>query len=135
MNDASKTEILDPIISILKDDVEFALLFGSIKTGRILPKSDIDLAVYLKKHHIEFNEYIELKTRLSATTERDIDLVILNSCDIIIAMQVLANGELIVNNNHNLFVRYKAQKISEYIDFKMDRKAIEKNILAGGIYA
>ena len=50
-------------------------------------------------------------------------------------MQVLANGELIVNNNHNLFVRYKARKISEYIDFKMDRKAIEENILIGGIYA
>lgn len=135
MNDTSKTEILDPVISILKDDVEFALLFGSIRTGRILPESDIDLAVYLKKQPIEFKEYIDLKTRLSATTERDIDLIILNSCDIIITMQVLANGELVVNNNHNLFVRYKAQKISEYLDFKMDRKAIEENILAGGIYA
>ena len=44
----SKTQILDPIITILKEVAEFALLFGSMKTGRILPESDIDMLVVLK---------------------------------------------------------------------------------------
>jgi len=130
-----KQEVLKHLIPILQEKSEFALIFGSIKNERIMPESDIDIGVYLKKSKIDFNEYLEFKTALAATSDRDIDLVILNTCDIIIAMQILANGELIVNNNHNLYVRYKAIKISEYIDFKKDRKNIEENILRGSIYA
>jgi predicted nucleotidyltransferase len=130
-----KQELLKHLIPILCEKAEFALLFGSIKSGRIMPESDIDIGIYLKKGKIDFNEYLDLKVELSTVSDREIDVVILNTCDIIIAMQILANGELIINNNHNLFVRYKAKKIGEYIDFKMDRKEIEDNILRGRIYA
>jgi hypothetical protein len=44
-----------------------------------------------------------------------------------------------MSNNHEyysgLFVLYKAQKTGEYIDFKMDRKIIEDNILNGRRYS
>lgn len=52
MNDVTKTPSFDPIISIVKEVAEFAFAFGSMKTGRVLPESDIDLAVYLKKQRI-----------------------------------------------------------------------------------
>jgi predicted nucleotidyltransferase len=130
-----KTDLLKPIIPLLQEKAEFALLFGSIKSGRIMPESDIDIGVYLKKEKIDFNEYLDFKSTLSSVSGREIDLVILNTCDIIIAMQIIANGEMIVNNNPGKFILFKARKIGEYIDFKMDRKIIEENLLRGGIYA
>ena len=131
----SKKTALAPIIPLLREKAEFALLFGSIKNGRIMPESDIDIGVYLKKGKPDFEEYLNLKGVLSDESDRDVDLVILNTCDIIIAMQIIANGEMIINNNPGKFIRYKAEKISEYIDFKMSRKIIEENLLRGGIYA
>jgi len=100
-----------------------------------MPESDIDIGIYLKKGKPDFEEYFKLKGALSDASDRDVDLVILNTCDIIIAMQIIANGELIVNNNPGMFIRYKAEKISQYIDFKMSRKIIEENLLRGGIHA
>lgn len=135
METDSKTAALAPIIALLREKAEFVLLFGSIKSGRIMPESDIDIGVYLKKGKLDFEEYLRLKGALSDASEREVDLVILNTCDIIIAMQIIANGELIINNNPGMFIRYKAEKISEYIDFKMSRKIIEENLLRGGIYA
>jgi predicted nucleotidyltransferase len=133
----NKTTLLAPIIPFLSEKVEFALLFGSVKNDRIMAESDIDIGVYFKKEKIDYdyNEYLEFKSSLFSVSEREIDLVVLNTCDIIIAMQIIANGELIINNNPGLFIRYKSEKISEYIDFKIDRKGIEDNLLRGRIYA
>jgi predicted nucleotidyltransferase len=130
-----KQSLLLPLLPLLRERTEFSLLFGSVNSERISPDSDIDIGVYLKIKNPEFKDFLDFNTCLSQVSNRDIDIIILNNCDIIIAMQVLANGKMIIENDHGLYVRYKAQKIGEYIDFKMDRKIIEDNILRGGIYA
>ena len=127
--------VSDSIKNALSNDIEFALLFGSVVTDRFTPESDIDVGIYCKKQNVSFEERLNLKDRLESVTTREIDLVLLNSSDIIITMQILANGKLIVNNNPGLFMLFKSQKISEYIDFKRDRKAIEDNLLARRICA
>lgn len=66
---------------------------------------------------------------LTELMHRKVDLIVLNRSDIIITMQALANGKLILNNNPGKFLEYKAQKISEYIDFKRTRKIIEDNLV------
>lgn len=124
----------DSIKNGLSNDVEFALLFGSVVTNRITPESDIDVGVYCKKQNLSFEERLDLKDRLESVTKREVDVVFLNSSDIIITMQILANGKLIVNNDPGLFALFKSQKISEYIDFKRDRKAIEDNLFVRRIY-
>ena len=134
-NNPDALGICDRFRKMLLEKAEFALLFGSAARGRLTPESDIDIGVYLKKRQIGFEEYLDLKSELSLVVERDVDLVVMNTCDVIIAMQVLANGVVIINNDPGLFVLYKARKISEYIDFKMDRKIIEDNILRGRLYA
>lgn len=127
-------DLVKGIKETLKDKVEFALLFGSAVTGRMTLESDIDIGAYFKKP-VGFDEYIAIKDVLSTTCSRDIDLVVVNSCDTIIGMQILANGRLFINNNPGFFILYKAGKIGEYIDFKIDRKIIEDNLLRGRIYA
>lgn len=127
-------DAIDGIKEVLKDSVEFALLFGSAVTGRMTLESDIDIGAYFKKP-IGFDEILGIKAALSDKTDRDIDLIVMNTGDTIITMQILANGKLFINNDPGFFIRYKAGKIGEYIDFKMDRKIIEDNLLRGRIYA
>ena len=125
----------DAIKNVLADKAEFALLFGSIVTNRIMSESDIDIGVYFKGQGINFEERLALLGDLESAAKREIDLVEMNTCDIIIAMQILANGEVIINNNPGLFVLFKSQKISEYIDFKRGRKIIEDSMLTRRMYA
>jgi predicted nucleotidyltransferase len=127
-------KLVDSIQKTLSMNIEFALLFGSAVTNRLTDQSDIDIGVYFKQTKIDANEYLSVKHNLESSTGYDIDLIIMNTCDIIIAMQILSNGICIINNNPGLFVLYKAYKISQYIDFKMDRKIIEDNILRGRMY-
>jgi predicted nucleotidyltransferase len=135
MNIVDKEDLLSPLVPVLREKAEFALLFGSAAAGRLTEESDIDIGVYLREPKIIYDEYADLIFKLNEATCREIDLVIMNTCDIIIAMQILANGKLIINNNPGAFVLYKARKIGEYIDFKMDRKIIEDSLLKGRIYA
>jgi len=128
------SDIIDGIKEFLKEKVEFALLFGSTVTGRVSAESDIDIGVFFNKTP-GFDEYIELKRTLSEASNRDVDLVTLNTCDTIISMQILATGIIFINNNPGFFVRYKAGIIGEYIDFKIDRKIVEDNLLQGRLYA
>jgi len=126
---SEKTEIIKILNKEYSDQVEFALIFGSFASGRNTPDSDIDLAFYLKKWPVNSNEKIDFQVRVGSLFNREVDVIILNDADIIITMQVLANGELILNNNPGFFLDFKARKISQYIDFKRDRKIIEDAML------
>jgi predicted nucleotidyltransferase len=74
----NKTTLLVPIIPLLSEKIEFALLFGSANNNRLMPESDIDIGGYLKKEKIDYTEYFEFKNSLFSLSEREIDLVVLN---------------------------------------------------------
>ncbi len=132
----NKKEIISKLTKYLESKVKFAFVYGSILTKYFNNDSDIDVAIYLgtktdfkKQFNLNeaINEHFDYKYKF--------DLVLLDSADPIIAMQILANGNLIVNNDFESFIKYKARMISEYLDFKMDRKIIEDKIAEGSIYA
>jgi len=120
----------------LKGRVKFALLFGSVLTKYFGEDSDIDLAIYVGKS-VDFRERLRFHESLSEYFDHkhEFDLVVLDNADPIIAMQALANGRLIVEEDHLAFIKFKSFTISHYIDFKMDRKIIEDKIGMGSIYA
>lgn len=127
-----KQQIGRKLKEILGDKAEFALLFGSLAADKIHEYSDIDVAVYLKRAPGNIAERFSLRNQLSRHFYRDVDLILLNDSDIIITMQALANGEVIINNNPHFYIEFKARKLSEYADFKISRRIIEKNLLKGG---
>ena len=133
MNSAMLQEkILQTLSVYLNDRVLFALVYGSILKPSFNQQSDVDVAVYPKVYGSTFKELLDLKTELSALIQRDTDVVFLDRADLIIAMQVLANAQLIVNRDPNAFAEFKAL---QYLDFKMSRAIIEKHMLKGRIYA
>ena len=131
----NKHEILDALKALLTDKVVFAMVYGSFLKDSFNAESDIDLAVYLDSRDLTLNDKLEFIRDFTQIHTHKIDVVFLDDCDLIIAMQVLANGKLIVSHDPGLFVVYKAKIISQYIDFKMSRRIIEDNMLNGRIYA
>ena len=116
--------------------VKFAILYGSVLTKYFKQDSDIDLALFLGQK-TERKYLLALGEEISELFEHkyEFDLVQLDSADPIIAMQILANGKLIIDNERHTFVTYKAGMISQYLDFKRARKIIEDRIAERSIYA
>ena len=130
-----KKQIINTLSQVLADRVVFAMVYGSILKRSFNHKSDVDVALYLNHNEDTTDNLLKFQVELSEATGRDVDLVFLNRADLIITMQILTNGQLIVENDHRQFIEFKALKISQYIDFKMSRKIIEDNMLKGRIYA
>lgn len=120
-------DIITGLHDTLKEEVRFALVFGSIITENFNEKSDIDIGVY-SKNPPSLEEKTRLFKLIGEVTDREVDLIFLNDSDIIISMQILANGKLIVNNDPAFYNIFKAQKISQYPDFKLSRKVIEDHL-------
>ena len=132
---SDKEKIKRKLIKILETEVVFTYLFGSVTSGRLHPQSDIDIAVYLKESPGSLNDKMAFIQKVSAAFNRDVDVIFLNDADIIITMQILINGELLINKNNERLVLFKASKLGEYADFKFSRQIIEQNMLSGRIYA
>ena len=128
-------EIISKLKARLHGKVKFALIYGSILTEYFTQESDIDLGIYLGKRP-DLNESFRIKEDLEKHFDHqyEFDVMILDSADPIIAMQILANGQLIIEDDRLAFIKYKARMISEYLDFKMDRKIIEDRIGEGSVY-
>jgi len=130
-----KKQIISAIIPVLKNETVFALVYGSFLSEAFTEHSDIDLAVFPKKTVNTWDDKMLFYQKLEELPGHEYDIVFLNDCDLIIAMQIIANGRLFVNHDPGRFIQYKAGVISQYIDFKMSRKIIEENLLKGRIYA
>ena len=108
--------------------IDFAYLLGSAGTERFNLESDIDLAVHWKTTP-DFSNLLRIRSSLSSHFNRDIDLVSLNGVDLIFTRQVLETGRLLFCSEPGIHLRWKADQLSRYPDFKFTRAPVEKNIL------
>ncbi|MGZ3775387.1 MAG: type VII toxin-antitoxin system MntA family adenylyltransferase antitoxin [Pseudobdellovibrionaceae bacterium] len=116
------------ITEILSPYAEFVFLVGSYDTPRFNNESDVDLAVYFIES-VDYQLKINLILKLEDLTGRDVELIDLRNIDPIFARQVIETGRLLVDNNHKKLVNWQITQLSKYLDFKMDRAVIEKNLL------
>ena len=129
-------EIIKELRSALAGHVQFALLYGSVLTKYFKSESDIDLAIFVGKP-FGLQARIDLQAYLSERVgnKHEVDLLVLDTADPIIAMQVIANGKPIYVADGAAFLNFKVKMISHYLDFKQDRKIIEDKLAAGSVYA
>jgi len=133
---SEQQQILHLLTAYLRDKVQFALYFGSFATDSfgakgITEPSDIDLAIYLGRK-TDFNEQENIRHELFLieTIPFKLDVVFLDNADPIIKKQILDSGTPFVMNNREEYLKFKMYSISEYIDFKMDRKIIEDRMIS-----
>ena len=127
----TKNEIQTILTNLLINKADFALLFGSWIKGNDLvnAESDVDCGVFFRSEIVDDKSYFDIAEQFESIVGRKLDLVCLNTADIIIAAQIVATGEKLFSHSQNQFDTYQANVISRYIDFKQSRKIIEKNIL------
>lgn len=110
-------------------------LFGSQASGRAHPESDVDVAIlYSGIVNPDFHQTLEVQDELISLLRQEVDIVILNSADPVIRMQVLRKGEKVFERDRKAVNRLFVRTMNEYDDLKRVRAIIEKNILKGGIY-
>jgi len=75
-----------------QEDVQLAILFGSLAAGKVNQESDIDIAIK-KKQPLSAEEKIELISQLALITGRAVDLVDLSTVGEPLLGQVLKYGK------------------------------------------
>ena len=96
-----------------KENVILAFIFGSWAKGTSGEDSDIDIGVYLKDEKKEDEIWVEL----SRITNREVDLVVLNSAPASLISNVLKTGFPLVIKDGNLFWDMYLTKTFEAEDF------------------
>lgn len=129
----------DELKAMIKDhfssSAKFVYIFGSLakNNGALMhAESDLDVAVYFNdecERNYKTCDNFQTSLLQKIDYERDVDLIDLRLSDIIITMQIIANGEVLFCNDPLLLVQYKALKQSEYIDFKRFRKPLEEKLI------
>ena len=127
----TKTEIEEILRELLQDKADFAFLFGSWAKGEaaVHGESDVDCGAFFHPAIVEDLSYFDVAEQFEFLVGRKLDLICLNTADIIIASQVVANGEELFAKSKQQLLAYRANIMSRYLDFKQSRKIIEDNIL------
>jgi len=99
-----------------RQEILFALLFGSRATGRAQPGSDWDVAVYLDDR-LTSRERFALRLALLADLQDlgQVDLVVLNEAPPLLAHRAL-QGERLLVKQPSAFVRFFVRKLAEAED-------------------
>ncbi len=101
------------------DEVQFAYLFGSYARGDYGQRSDIDIAVYLKKQFNDFDTKLKIHHKLEISLQRDIDLIVLNSVKNFNLLENIFNDGIIIKDSQDDFrIMYELKKEHEIKDYK-----------------
>lgn len=112
------------------DWVDFAVLFGSMVSGRPTPQSDLDIAVATTRE-VSFLELGTLVAQLEIALRREVDLVIANdlpSRNPVLAFAV-ASGELLFARDKRRFVAFKERAFLSFWDTEFLRNTVNRALL------
>ena len=100
--------------------VVFAYLFGGLARGRIMPLSDVDIAVYLNNMDDLPQYKLDLFDRLTdALGTCEVDLVVLNKASISLVGRILAGKQVIVDKEPYQRHIYESVALREFFDFRV----------------
>lgn len=134
----SLEEILEICRTTLSQEIKFGFVFGSAAKGRLTDKSDVDLAIWLREapHSMEAKYALKMTfgEHLSRLLARNVDMVILNDADLIIAMQVIDHGVPFGISDQKAYWKFKSDTMTRYAEFKFKRKVIEDRLENGRVF-
>jgi predicted nucleotidyltransferase len=116
---AQRADSLGALLEHEAPAVVFAYLFGSVATGTAGPRSDVDIAIYLRDPD-------DVTARLEAArlasihlgTDR-VDLVLLNTAPLSLAGRILQSRRVILDREPFLRHRYESLTARMFHDFRI----------------
>jgi predicted nucleotidyltransferase len=116
-------DIQQSLIKELQSDtnVEFAYLFGSFADGSFNDRSDVDLALYLKK--VDFDTQLKISFELSKVLKKDVDLVVLNKAKNLYLLDDIIQKGIVIKDSDKR-VDFELRKHHQFLDFVEFKKRI-----------
>lgn len=103
-------------------DILVAYLFGSFARGKAGPLSDLDVAILLAgrlSREGRLQRRLDIGWEISHLLRVDaVDVVVLNDAPLPLAYRVLRDGVVLFCQDEDARIRYQADIISRYLDFK-----------------
>jgi predicted nucleotidyltransferase len=105
-----------------RDEVSTLYIFGSAARGKETAESDIDIAVLINDRKKGRKTYWSLKKAYYSASPkfslRPIDIVVLNTAPPFLKHRIIKTGKVLFDRNRRLRVRFVANAIIEYLDYK-----------------
>ncbi|UCF92196.1 MAG: nucleotidyltransferase domain-containing protein [Desulfobacterales bacterium] len=120
-------QLLPEAVSYLRShpSILFAYLFGGLAKGKLQPLSDVDIAVYLR-HGGNFAENkLDILGNLMAILQTDeIDLVVLNTAELALAMSILKTKKLVVDKAPHRRQIFESLTMRKFFDFSIKESGL-----------
>lgn len=123
-------DTLHQVIASLRESIPTLLgvwLFGTWGTEQERADSDIDLAV-LAERPVAFEERLAAMGRISAVTDREVDLVDLTRNDAVIRAQAVATGRRVYCADPARCEAFEDFVYSDYARLNEERRAILRDV-------
>lgn len=105
-----------------RDEVNAVYIFGSAAYERQTIESDIDVAVLVDENKLKNKSYNTLRNKYYIDSPclslRPLDIVILNTAPPYLKHRIIKTGKVIFDRNRKKRVRFAADAILEYLDYK-----------------
>jgi len=123
--------LIERLRIVLENDrrIAYALIFGSIATGKAFAHSDLDVAIGVTSG-LDTMALGELASRLEAAGGRPVDLVLLEEAPPGLAYRIFRDGRTIVSRDRKALTRRRARAILEYLDFRPVEELCTRGVLA-----
>ena len=122
------------ILQLLPDAVDyleshpqilFAYLFGGLARGKPQPLSDVDIAIYLRTGGKVAEKKLEILGNLVTLLQTDeIDLVVLNTAALALAMNIIKARKIIVDKDPFSRHIFESVTMRKYFDFSIKEAAM-----------
>jgi len=113
-------------------EIQAVYLFGSQAEGRLHSESDLDLAV-LSFSAVLHTKKLDILTALSEMGFCNVDLIFLDSADLVLRYEVIRLNRLVYHSSHFKKGEYYSLILRQYFDFypylEVQREAYKRRIL------
>jgi len=121
-------DIKDLLIN--KENIIFALVFGSSISGKDNQLSDIDIGIFCK-NKFELIELGKVISALEKITNRKVDLIELNDLykkSPLLAYEIVTHSRVLFSKNDEVLIDFKRKAFLHYFDTAQLRKLVQNSL-------
>lgn len=122
----------DNLLNFLKncEDINTVYIFGSHGTDYEKNDSDIDLGILFNSEPGILKK-MNLEAEIEEIIEREVDIVSLNKCNILLKYRVISEGEKLFDRDEIMTADFMEDVLKNYFDFGMKLKYFHEDFKQG----
>jgi len=116
--DEELESIVTRIKTLLNDDIDFIVLFGSAATGLTQPLSDLDIGVKVSVEKAKCNEiFSNLLSLFDLSRKPRVDITLLNQASLSLLFRVVRDGKILFARNDDVWQAFVEYVLIRYPDW------------------